>query len=517
MGCRSCKGCQDSLVGNTQKSMVAWIQPCSAGPANDVYSAMTDGDWPAVKVTGKSRQWRGARTPQWRRNSDGTNQICHVTEAVPGDNTVTLEFTDCGCGGFSADEIVEQGSFDLYEMQRCCGLVDINQGWSRIKVTRCLSFSGVDEAPSTSYDSGEDGELTRTYTGGLFAEAYTIYPLTFGEVANDAGFDTGTRINQVVFANASYGCTDDCADSCADKWYGVTDEGNVIYRLGKGEPIQNSLIPGFVTNISTLIGIAGTSLVVVTVGGFWRTELDSQGAPTTWTFTTVTSTGATPGTPTPNVPVVAIDNNNLLVGGQLSLTRGFIYTIDRYGNWEQFYINQSAASSITGLARCGKNMLVGRNDGVIMHAINQCSTLVATPTSPAAAAVRTALQPGGTYWAHTATQVWYSKNQGDSWTQITLPGATPTSIRRMVWFDAGIGYIVCASGGVIYATIDGGKDWTTVTTGDRINNTPNGASSLFDVAFPCCKSPTQSVNTVALAGNTTGGVGGVWIGSVESC
>ena len=168
MGCRNnCAGCSDTLTGSTQNSLLAWIQPCGAGPENDRYNAMTDGDWPSVKVSGKSRHWKGARTSKWRRQSDGTNKICHFTEATPDDNSITLQFADCGCGGFSPDEIAEQGSFDLYEMQRCCGSADMDLGWSKMKVTRCISFTGVDESDSTSYDSGEDEDLTRTYDRAL--------------------------------------------------------------------------------------------------------------------------------------------------------------------------------------------------------------------------------------------------------------------------------------------------------------------------------------------------------------
>lgn len=516
MGCKSCAGCSDTLVGNTQKGMVAWIQPCSAGPRNTSYSAMTDGDWPAVKVTGKSRQWRGARTPQWRRNSDGTNQICHVTEAVPGDNTITLEFADCGCGGYSPDEIFEQGSFDLYEMQRCCGLVDINKGWAKMKITRCMSFSGVDESPSTSYDTSEDGDLTRTYTGGLFVDAYTVYPITFGEVAAISGFDTGARVNDISYGNPAYGCTSTCEDACSDIWYAITNEGNVIYKTGKSNAIQNMVIPGFVTNNNNYISQVGNKLIVTTPGGYWQSDLDATLSPTTWTFTTVTATGF--GANTPNLSkILQVSDNLLYVYGNLTNgSNAMIYSIDRNGSYE--YVNSNTVTNgyYAGLAKCKDTLLAARFDGVVMHASGQCGVLSTTPTSPTVTILNwAAIQPGGTYWVMSRDELFYSDDKGETWNKVNLPGSTPNNLRHMIWVDAGTGYLL--SNTQIYTTVNGGADWTIQSTGSRVELAPADIVAMINMAVPCCKSSTAKANALAIAGIQTGNVGAIWIGGVKTC
>ena len=511
MGCKNnCAGCSDTLVGNTQKSMVAWIQPCGAGPRNDTYSAMTDGDWPAVKVTGKSRQWRGARTPQWRRNSDGTSQICHVTEAVPGDNTITLEFADCGCGGYSPDELSEQNSFDLYEMQRCCGLADLASGWSKMKVTRCISFSGVDESPSTSYDTSEDGDLTRTYTGGLFVSAYTVYPLTFGEVAVATGFDVGARIPSFTYANNRAGCSTSCKDQCADAWYAVTDEGLVIYKIGKDYPISSSAIPGFTQSFSTRIIHVGDALIVPTLFGYWRSALDSLGQPTTWAFTNLGASFIPDG-------VTALSNNSAVTYGMINATsNGVIYKFDQTGAYTTLYYSGVANTNVVGYSECGNVAIAGLVTGEVLHTIGQCGTLSATTVAPSAVAlVDVAIQPGGIYWAMTETALYYSGDSGETWNTVTLPGAAPTQLRKIIWVDAGIGYII--SGTELYTTLDGGVTWTTEDTGARINAAPVDAVFMLDIQTPCCKSLTATANAVAISGLQTGNIGAIWLGGVQTC
>lgn len=513
MGCKNnCAGCSDTLVGNTQKSLVAWIQPCSAGPRNEVYNAMTDGDWPAVKVTGKSRQWRGARTPQWRRNSDGTSSICHVTEAVPGDNTVTLEFADCGCGGYSPDELAEQGSFDLYEMQRCCGLADIAKGWSKMKVTRCMSFSGVDESPSTSYDTSEDGDLTRTYTGGLFVSAYTIYPITFGEVAIATGFDTGARISSFTYANSRAGCTTQCRDECSDAWYAVTNEGNVIYKKGKNYAIANSQIAGFTNSVNTYIAQVGDILVVATAGGYWYSSLDSLGAPTTWSFVSVNATFL------PDSVEAVTDKSIAIYGftGSLALPQGIVIKVSKDGTFTNYHTDANTGTTITGFAECSNVVLAGKVDGTVLHAIGQCGTMSNTTVSPSANAVKdVAIQAGGIYWVITPSETFFSDDQGETWVTVTLPGAAPTALQKIVWVDAGVGYIISST--VLYATVDGGKTWTTEDTGARINAAPVGFTAMIDIQVPCCKSPTATANAIAITGIYTGAVGAIWLGGVQTC
>lgn len=515
MACKgNCAGCSDTLIGNTQKSLNAYIQPCSAGPRNPTYNAMTDGDWPAVKVTGKTRNFRGARTQVWRRQSDGTNKVCHVTEATPADNSITLQFADCGCGGYSPDELAEQGSFDLYEVQRCCGTADLEDGWSKIKVTRCISFSAVDESDSTSYDPADDTDLTRTYTGGIFIDGYTLYPLNFSEIAEPTGFDTGARITSAVYANNKAGCSTSCKDQCADAWYAVTDEGNVIYKTGSNYAIENSLIPGFVTSVTTKIAQVGNLLIVASGGGYWQASLDDNGDPGTWTNVVYT-----PAFQADNVEIDSSGNIYFAGFTGTPATRpGIIVKIDKNGKATTYYSNATNITNVTGLSICDDTALAVREDGVVMHAIGSCAVLTATPTQPPFVSpvfTDAFIRPGGEYWVSTATEVFYSDDAGVTWNKVAITVPAGNSISNITFVDAGVGYIL--AGALLFATIDGGLTWTQQTTGSRIGTQPVGATAMTDLQVPCCKNKTATMNAVLITGIRTGAIGAIWQGGISDC
>lgn len=499
MACGNCANCGDSSKGASQRSLVAYIQPCGAGPEKDALNAMVDGNYQStIKVTGGQRQIRGSRTAKRKRTSSGSSQLCYYTESSPGENTISLEFASCGCGGYSPEELSAEGTFDLYQLQACCGTADMTGGWSKMHVYRCISFNSISFNDEASFDPDDDNDLTMSFDAN-YVEDYYIYPLTLGEVVGATGLDSGARIDSIVFPGATKGCKASCKDDCAGNWYSVTDEGRIIYRTGSDKAIKISSIPGFVTT-STRIGMVGTKLFVTVPGGYYSTTVSDAGDPGTWVFTSV---------PGLNPDSVFSGDDAIYASGV-----GGIWKIDANGLITRPLT--TSPSSISGYDECGGTSVAGGTDGRV-YIGSTCGSMTQTAVQPAAVIINTvAIQPGGNVWVGTATgTLLYTDNGGASWTTVPLP-FNPTAIVDMKWVDSGVGYIVTGNPAAIYSTEDGGNTWTRNGTDSRFSSVGNMNYPL-SINIPCCTSKSKTANSVFVTGIANGNVGGIWQGSIASC
>lgn len=503
MSCKgNCGGCNEvSRTG--QKSYVAWIQPCGAAPTNDTLNAMTDGNYPAVKVTNMKREIRGSRTAIRRRLSDGSSRICGYKESTPGDNTINLEFAECGCGGYEPDELQAEGNFDLYQMQVCCGSADLNDGWAKMKIHRCISFNSMTQSDLTSFDTEDDEQVTRSYDG-IYAEDYTIYPMTYGEILAPTGLDVGQQVRSFTYAVSRAGCTTACRDACADAWYAVTDEGKVIYKTGIDDAIAIVTIPGYTDNNNANIGAIGSRIVVTQTGGYWETTLSSSGIPGTWTFHAIANYS-------PNGVYDTADG--LILTGSVS-GGGVMYKVSEAGTYTTIYSNATLNTATWPHDTCGDKSITGGQNGLILIG-GTCSTLSAAGSSPTTGYVTAAaIRPGGEYWIGDQNgDVWYSAD-GSSWKSVSLP-VDLSLVRSIVWADSGIGYILGQNAGEILTTVDGGQTWA--HGGARTPTVPGSVTNMLAIKIPCCKNKSKALNNATVVGITTSGTGAIWQGSFQSC
>lgn len=505
MACNNCKNCGDSSKGASQRSLVAYIQPCGAKPTNNALNAMVDGNYgSAIKVTGGKREIRGARTAKYRRTSTGGTELCFYTQASPGENTVSLEFASCGCGGYSPEELAAEGTFDLYQMQACCGSADMVSGWSKMHVMRCITFNSVSFSDETSYDADDDNDLVMTFDAN-YIDDYYLYPLTMSEIVAGTGFDAGARINNIVFYSNSSGCASSCKDDCADYWYAVTNEGTVIYRFGSDNAIKNVSIPGYTASAGTHIGIVGNRLVVSGGTNYYTTTINTTtGAPGTWTTTAYPAAFNVDG-------MTSIDDAVIIYGAGAS---GVIYSVNSNGVLSTV-TTLVAGETATGYDECGSVSAAVTSVGRALIG-STCGTLTATTVAPTSDTVMSvAVRPGGEVWVGTSTgRVHYTADAGESWNEITLP-ATAAGIRDIKWADAGVGYII-SSDGTIFTTADGGNNWAVSGSDDRIDAL-GGVSSVLSAAIPCCTSKSKTMNNIMFTGVTSATAGGIWKSSISSC
>ena len=500
MACGNCTSCGDSSKGASQRSYVAYIQPCGASPSNDALNAMVDGGYgSSIKVTGGQRQIRGSRTAKRKRTSDGASTLCYYTESSPGENTVSLEFASCGCGGYSPEELAAEGTFDLYQMQACCGSADMAGGWSKMHVMRCISFNSLSFGDQTSYDPDDDNDLVHTFDAN-YVEDYYLYPLTMSEIGSSGGTDVGSRIDSLVFPGKAKGCKKSCQDDCAGNWYALTNEGKITYRLGSNSAIQEVVIPAFVATPSARIGIIGDKLFVVIAGGFYTSTVNEYGVPGTWTYT------AAPSILSPDF--VFSDTDKIYVYGN-----GGIKSIDYNGTVTSVL---TTASAVVGYDTCGGKSAAILSNGAA-YIGSSCGTISPTAVAPTAAAgAAVAIRPGGDVWIVTATGVVrYTTDDGETWNTVTLPG-NPTHLRDIKWVDSGVGYIASEAPPALYSTEDGGNTWSKNGADSRIGAIAGMASPL-SINVPCCTNKSKTMNSIIVTGITSSGTGGIWQSSISSC
>lgn len=506
MACGNCKNCGDSSKGASQRSLVAYIQPCGASPTNSALNAMVDGNYgSAIKVTGGTRQIRGQRTAKYKRLSNGNPTLCYYTQGSPAENTLSVEFADCDCGGYAPDELAAEGSFDLYQLQACCGTADMSGGWSRMHVTRCITMNSLAFGDEASYDPDDDGDLLRTYDAN-YTEDYYISPLVLNEIVAATGLDAGARINGFVFYSASNSCSENCKDDCNGNWYAITNEGTVIYRRGSSKSIESVTVPGFVASNNAQIGIVGSLLVVIGNAAYYTATIDTYGIPGTFTTHAVTPGLLADG--------VFLTDEYLFVFGNAGTVNGArLHKIDKNGNMTTAYTDAVANTSVTGYSECGSvNLAVGTS---LCMTGSTCGTLSAVPVSPTTDAMTACeVRPGGELWVGTGTgKVFYSQDAGNTWTQVTFP-ATATNIRDIKWVDAGVGYILDT--GKLFTTENGGETWAVSGNAGRVEAI-TGQAAFLSLAIPCCTNKGKTVNNLAIMGIATGAIGGIWQSTIDPC
>lgn len=507
MSCGKCKNCGDSSKGASQRSLVAYIQPCGASPSNPALNAMVDGGYgAAIKVTGQTRQIRGARTAKYKRLSNGNTELCYYTQGSPAENTLTLEFANCDCGGYAPDELAAEGSFDLYQLQACCGTADMDGGWAGMHVTRCISFNNVAFADETSYDPDDDNDLLRTYDAN-YTEDYFVAPLVMNEVIGSTGLDAGAVIRSIAYYSATNTCAENCKDDCPGYWYTVTNEGTVLYRRGSSKTIQSVAIPGFTASNNVHIGIVSDTLIVVSAGIYYTSPIDSYGVPGTFVAYPIAANGLL-------ADGVTMTDDALYVFGNAGAATGYrIFKITKTGAFSTVYSQSSPGSSITGYAECGSvNLAVGT---AVCLTGSTCGTLSDVPNMPTADALTCCdIRPAGELWVGTITgKVFYSQDAGNSWAQVTFP-ITPGVIRDIKWVDAGLGYIIDSTH--LFTTENGGETWAVASNTARVAAI-SGQSTFLSLAIPCCTSKSKAVNNLSIAGVATGAVGGIWQSSINPC
>lgn len=478
---------------------------------------MSNGDFPGIRVTNKSRKRRGTRTPIYRRNGAGKFHKCGVREAAAATNTVTVEVAACGCGGYDASELL-QCDLDLYEMEVCCAGSggSFTTGWSKIKVTTGINFESDDYSAGVSFNQEDDNDLIISHPGE-FDMAFTLYPLSVLEIGQANGYPVGTAIDDVIYAAVRCAPGQPCGDTCSESWYAVTRDGDLIYKASRTSSVTSTAIttwPAVNPAEAMIAEYQGRLFVLTRIAGaadqLHITKLSSYGAPTTWTSTTV-------GIATTDLYGLIIVGSKLYAYGE-EATAPKIYQLDgSSGAATSFYIGSTGDGAILDAAACGRNLLAVGTGGDIFYSGGCNNTLTKLTTSPTTADVTAiASQRSGQWWIGTADgHVFYSLDEGDTWSEKTFSFTATGRVYEIVWANPTVGHLAWSDGTTLsfYTTFDGGKTWT--DTEDRIALTVSAGLGRR-IAVPCCTNHTINANNFLMVGEN-GGVGQIWQGSIRTC
>lgn len=494
-------GCgSESRIGATVRNLVAWAQLNGAGRCNDMLYAMTDGDWPGVRISNVSYSRRGPLTPIYRRTAARESQQCGEREGARSNNSITVEFAACGCGSVDVSEMIDCG-FDLYQPEICCGGVDrqFDSGWSKMKVWQNIRFNSSDYSAGVSFNQEDDNDLIISHPG-IFTEMFTLYPLDVTEVTAATG-QTNAFTDVSYFCGGgcqSCGCGCECSD-CADSWAAITATGYMVFRTRANQTLQSSQVTGWPANATKgLVAYWGGKYYAAAVIQNENSQIFTAAckAPTTWTALTTSEDLQLNG---------MICNKGQLIGfGQCGVGSA-IYSLSQ---------NRviSKGDCQVDLAGCGFNL--GSYEAVLACG-NKIVTTGGCFTSGTNSDVTTLGSRDCELWAGTdAGAVQVSTDDGDTWETITnLPDTGAGTIIGIAWANKAVGYIVkqIADGSyAIYSTMNGGNTW-----GDDRIELPTGAT-IQKIVTPCCKNQTLRANRLLLAGSILTR-GAVWEGSPAQC
>lgn len=518
-------GCADPDIGNTQKTLSAFIQPSGAGYFNNVYPALAEGGsgntWPGLKITAPSLKLRGARTPIRRRSSKSKQGVIRgYRTAAAADNSITLEFSASGCAGFMPTELGACG-LDVYQKHSCCadGAV-FEDDFAFYTVWTGVSPESLDGSDQVSYNDEDDNDLF-VRAPASFVSQFEVRRLKFGEIAESAGVDSGGIVTGIAIYGQERCGNTMCGEKlgCGERWYAVTDEGAVLYKLNDRTALQSATIAGWTNNNFAFIAVKGNRLYVSanwsSLGRYFYGDLQEDGSPpATWT---AVSTGVNF---TPRGWHIAGDTLYLF-GTRSGTNQGEIYIIDRNGTATRAYLNASSNTSVIDMASCGSTVMAVGDLGQILYG-STCDLVLTPLVSPTATRLLSIANQGlGRWWiGGINNDVYVSEDDGVSWTAVSttgMPFGAAGTIPDITFVNENVGYVLwtnASNSSQLWATFDGGNTWS--QDNDRIQIPPAG-NNLQQVIVPCCNNQTEAVNSVFVTGIGSTGLGAIWQGSIQQC
>lgn len=404
--------------------------------------------------------------------------------------------------------------FNAYETSGLCkDLSDFKGGWSDY----VLIYSGAlvmdkDLGKRTEFDA--DSRVEDKLSLKL-SDIYPIGALGFGETA---AAQVNREVLDIIYG--SIGSCGDCgpADDGTQRIYAITASsgagspglpGQVIYSLDGGITWLPSDITGITAaNSPSAIEIVGTNLVVLVNGdnALYYSPLSILGAPTTWTK--VTSGFAVGGNP--NDLFVLSPREVFIVGNG-----GYIYkSADITAGVSVLNAGVATTNGLLRIHGSDETLVATGGGSTVIKSLNRGATWANTTTSPSAVATNvqavSVLDPLR-FWVGLALgRVLYTLNGGETWLEQGFAGAGAGSVRDIVFATDEVGYFSFSNNtpaASIYATWDGGADWTNVAP--RILNLPTH-NRTNRIAIPRGSSDSAvAANNVALGGLSAGGTDGV--------
>lgn len=392
----------------------------------------------------------------------------------------------------------------------CKDLSDFVNGWTAyVKIMSYAENTSQTEAGG-AFDGDEQLMDELEWTA---ANVYNVGSLAFGE---KAAVDVYSEVIDIVYGSRVQCGNCGPADNGTQLIYAVVNNviaspgeaPDVYYSLDGGATWTNQSITAAVaTDVPVAIDVVGNYLVVLfddgATGGYYYTELNNvNGAPSSaWTKVTTGFVQA---------PTDMFVRSARSVW--VSAEAGYIYKIENLSQGAIVKDNGSATSENLARIHGLEDLVVavGAN-GAVVYSLNNGITFSATSTDPSSDDNQAVSVVDEYLWyvGDDAGNVFYTRDQGISWTEIAGIVGAATAVQDIIFATDEVGYIAYITAGPvagIATTFNGGADWT--RTSPRLLNIPT-ADRFNRLAIPEVPNLNVAANNIAvggLAGNGSDGI-----------
>ncbi len=495
----------------TQKHVRFFVQPGGPSPANGLLYSGLDGAYLNIesvdnprsggispinvhdpRVSGRYR--RVGRTVDPSDFPSFTTQFLQKKDALPRHLTA---LGDCVTNFYQV-------------VGDCKDLSDFVNGWTAyVKIMSWAENSSVTEAGG-GFDSDDMLQDELEWTA---ANVYNVGALAFGE---KAAVDVYSEAIDIVYGSRVQCGNCGPSDNGTKLIYAVVNNviaspgeaPDVYYSLDGGATWTNLSITGAVaTDVPVAIDIVGQYLVVLfddtSTGGYFYSELNAiNGAPSsTWTKVTTGFVQA----PT---DMWVRSARAVWISGEA----GYLYKMENVA--QGVTVKDAGSATSENLAR-----IHGLDDivvavgaaGAVIYTINNGVTWSATSTDPSSDDNQALSVVDKYLWyvGDDAGNVFYTQDQGISWTELEIAGGTIAAIHDILFATDEVGYVSYTTAGPIAGiatTFNGGKDWT--TSSPRLLNVPT-ADRFNRFAYPDVPNYNTAANNLAVAGLAGNGSDGI--------
>jgi len=406
-------------------------------------------------------------------------------------------------GGIPRPLTAPKCKFNMYEVHsRCADFSDLYRGWdSYMMVYSGFQFTDtIDLGARTAMNSDELLTNTVSATGSAI---YPVGSLSFGE---EAATEVVVAVVDVVFGT-NIQCIDCGTPNDGSQFqYALTRAnvgspsapGQLVYSLDGGSTWNTAIITGLNnTHEPKFIDIAGNVLFIGAGNDIFYTVLDQDtGAPTTWSTLVAGATLLDVYVQSPN-NIWYVSASGVYKTGDVSIAPTLISNTPSTTARISGYETTIVATGASGMVWYSKN------NGVTWV---QATIPASTTLNAVAVASEKKWYVGGANG-----NVYITTDRGNSWSVVATPNSGSGSVTdiqiatdEIIWIAQNINSVA-----YLITTLDGGNSWTINTSGTvRILNWPT-FQSINRLAVPYMADPFVAANYLLIGGLATGGTDGI--------
>jgi len=477
-----------------------FIQYGSARPNNDAKYYGTDAAYTVIK--GVTLPEHGTITPFWTGdpNRPGDYRLVARSKAAPALPTASLHMLENR--GVLNRQLGKNCPFTVYVVSGDCkDPSDFLNGWSnyvQIYSNALVGAKNLGDRSDWGTDKPVEDVLPLTLT-----DIYPVGAVGFGAAGN-------TQVIDEVL-DVAYGVNEQCGDcgpqNDGTKWqyavqtYDGSNAASVLYSTDGGQTWATTAITGIgASEAPSAIDVVGDKLVVVSSGGncyYYATINQATGVP--GAFTKVT-TGFVSSKQPQDILVYSTREIYFVGNG------GYIYkSSDITAGVSVISAGGTSTSNLKRIAGFGNTLVAVGASATVLVSLNRGVSWAVAAAAPGAGTLQgVSVLDASRYWVcDNAGALYYTLNGGATWTAKTL-GNSPTDLRDVVFVNDEVGWVVGATTdptGLVFATWDGGRDWTQSGAAPRMNGVPTSNFQRANrIAVPNVSSNLTASNNALIGG-----------------